>query len=108
MIGLQGPWSYEHCPSPRGTGIGSISAPFLTAAMPSDYSTPSLSPPMEPAETLVSPLFSLGLDYDSLANFALNEASYPQKEAAARSRDENTESPSTMKQMRRREQNRKS
>jgi hypothetical protein len=76
--------------------------------MLSDYSTPSLSPSMGPEEKLLSPLSSLGLDYDSLANFAPNEASYPQKEEPATSRNENTEGPLTMRRIRRREQNRES
>lgn len=108
VVGLQGSWPQEHCHTPMGTGISSISAPFLTLAMPSDYDTPSLSPSLGPEELLVSPLSSLGLGYDSLADFASNVAPYPQKEEPATSRDEKTEGPSTMRRIRRREQNRES
>jgi hypothetical protein len=108
VVGLQEPWPQEHCNTPTGTGISSISPPFLTPAMPSGYDTPSLSPSLGPEETLVSPLSSLGLGYDSLADFASNMASYPQNEEPATSRDEKTEGPSTMRRIRRREQNRES
>ena len=108
VVGLQGPWPQGHCHTPMGTGISSISPPFLTPAMPSDYDTPFLSPSLGPKETLVSPLSSLGLDYEFPADLASNVASYPQKEEPTTSRDEKTEGPSTMRRIRRREQNRES
>ena len=107
VVGLQGPWPQGHCHTPMGTGISSIPPPFLTPAMLGDYDTPSLSPSLGPEETLVSPLSSLGPGYDSLADFASNVASYPQKEEPATSRDEKTEGPST-RRIRKREQNRES
>jgi hypothetical protein len=103
LVGLQG-----HSHTPMGTGMSSISPPFLTPAMPSDYDTPFLSPSLGPEEMLGSPLSSLGLGYDSLADFASNVASYPQKEEPTTSRDEKTEDPSTTRRIRRREQNRES
>lgn len=108
VVGLQGLWPQGHCHTPMGTGISSIPPPFLTPAMPSDYVTPSLSPSLGPEETLASPLSSLGLGYDSLADYASNVASYPQKEESATSRDQKTEGPSTTRRIRRREQNRES
>lgn len=108
VVGLQGPWPQEHCHTPMGTGVGSILPPFLTPEMLSDYGTPRLNQSLGPEETLASPLSSLGLDYDSLTDFASNVASYPQKEEPAMRPDEKTEGPSTMRRIRRREQNRES
>lgn len=108
VVGLQGPWPQEHCYAPTDTGGGSISPPFLTPAMLSDYGTPPLSRSLGLEDTLVSPLSSLGLDCDSLADFASSVASYPPKEERAMSPDEKTGGPSTMRRIRRREQNKES
>jgi hypothetical protein len=105
---LQGPWQQGHCHTLMGTGLGSISPPVVTPTMLSDYGTPSLSPTLSPEEMLVNPLSSLGLDHESLAEFGSDLVPYPQKEESQTNQNEKTECASTVRRMRRREQNRDS
>jgi hypothetical protein len=105
---LQGPWQHGHCDNPMGHLTGLIPPQTLTPATFSDYDTPSLSPPLSPEDMLANPLPSLGLDHGSLADFGSEVVSSPQKEESPTSHDEKNECPSTMRRMRRREQNRES
>ena len=104
----QGPWQPGPCDSPVHAGIGSIQQSILTSATLSNYNTPSLSPCLGPEDVLANPLSSLGLDHDCLADFGSEVVSSPQKDESPTSQDEKNECPSTMRRMRRREQNRES
>ena len=77
--------------------------------MLSEYGgTGSLSPSSSPEEILVNPLSSLGLEYDSLADFGPNVVSYPQNKDSKTDHNKQSECLATMRRMRRREQNRES
>jgi hypothetical protein len=76
--------------------------------MLNDYDTPSISPSISPEDMLVNPLSSLGLEPDSFGDFGSEVMSYPQKEELPTNHEEKPECPSTMRRMRRREQNRES
>jgi hypothetical protein len=105
---LQGPWHQGPCHNPMGPGLGSVQQPVLTPPMLNDYDTLSISPYLSPEDMLVNPLSSLGLEHDSFGDFGSEVMQYPQNEESQTNHEEKLECPSTMRRMRRREQNRES
>lgn len=88
-------------------GPATIPPPALTPTILSEYSTPELSDLSSLEKGLVNPLSLLPLYGGYLDQFGADFASYLHKEGSP-TYHEKTECPSTVRRMRRREQNRES